>query len=38
MNNTGVQVRTKTVTKIAANLALSKRNDPNRILRVAAYC
>ena len=38
MNNTGVQVRTKTVTKIAANPALSKRNDPNRILRVAAYC
>lgn len=37
MNNTGVQVRTKTVTKIAANPALSKRNDPNRILRVAAY-
>ena len=36
MNNTGVQVRTKTVTKIAANPALSKRNDPNRVLRVAA--
>ncbi len=34
------QIRTdlKTVTKIAANPALSKRNDPNRVLRVAAYC
>ena len=38
MNNTGVQVRTKTVTKIAANPALSKRNDPNRIPGAAAYC
>ena len=36
MNNTGVQVGTKTVTKIAANPAMSKRNDSNRVLRVAA--
>lgn len=28
----------KTVTKIAADPALSKKYDPNRILRVAAYC
>ena len=32
------QLETKIVTKIAANPALSKRNDPNRILKVAAYC
>lgn len=28
----------KVVTKIAANPALSRRSDPNRILKVAAYC
>ena len=33
-----MQLETKIVTKIAANPALSKRNDPNRILKVAAYC
>ena len=32
------QTRTKVVTKIAANPALSKKHDPNRVLRVAAYC
>lgn len=37
MNNT-VQTGMKIVTKIAANPALSKKYDPNRVLRVAAYC
>ena len=32
------QTSTKIVTKIAANPALSKKHDPNRILKVAAYC
>jgi len=37
MNET-VKSTVKTVTKIAANPALSKKNDPNRVLKVAAYC
>lgn len=37
MNNSS-QVTQKIVTKIAANPALSKKFDPNRTLKVAAYC
>lgn len=37
MNET-VKSTVKTVTKIAANPALSKKHDPNRVLKVAAYC
>lgn len=37
MNNNG-RTGTKVVTKIAANPELSKRHDPNRVLKVAAYC
>lgn len=33
-----VRCTSKIVTKIAANLALSKKRDPNRVLKVAAYC
>jgi len=33
-----VRNTTKIVTKIAANPALSKKMDPNRVLKVAAYC
>lgn len=37
MNNSS-QATPKMVTKIPANPALSKKYDPNRVLRVAAYC
>lgn len=37
MNNNG-RTGTKVVTKIVANPELSKRHDPNRVLKVAAYC
>lgn len=33
-----VNAGARTVTKIAANPALSKKHDPNRVLKVAAYC
>jgi len=33
-----VKGASKIVTRIAANPALSKKMDPNRVLRVAAYC
>lgn len=38
MMNETVKDTVKTVTKIAANPALSKKHDPNRVLKVAAYC
>lgn len=37
MNNSS-QAAPKMVTKIPANPALSKKYDPNRVMRVAAYC
>lgn len=38
MMSSRMTASTKIVTKIAANPALSKKLDPNRILKVAAYC